>query len=101
MTILLEHGTQLHQLKPSSIVSAAEADLQLRDRKICKEVAPTAPYSFHRAHVRQSESAIELLKRAVRAPDVGIASHKVCTRVIYSDVEMIRAALVIAERGTI
>jgi hypothetical protein len=97
VTILDHHGTKLHQLKPGSIVTAALADLKLARKKREGEADRFAPYSFHRRHVGKADDAIDLLRLALEERDIGIASRKRVTRVIYGDAGLIRMALAAAE----
>jgi hypothetical protein len=97
MPALLEHhGTTLHQLKPGSIITAAAADLKLDRRKRAREADPWLPYAFHRDHVRASHHPIDLLALALKEPGLGLASGKPTTRLIYGDLDLLAAALLLA-----
>lgn len=92
---LLElHGTKLMELKPSSIVHAAETDLQKRERNVKYDgCAPGAVYTFHRRHVRAAKSVHDLLRRALKNVAIGRSSAKKSTRIIYRDAKLLEAAL--------
>ena len=48
----IDHGTQLMQLKPSSILAAAEEDV-VRFRRNTIPASDCQAYAFHRMHVRR------------------------------------------------
>ena len=91
------HGTKLMQLAPSSVLHAAERDLKLRNTR--DETNQSAPYAFHRLHVRKAERALDLLRLALADRERGVASGKRDTRVIYEDELVLLAALKLAEGG--
>jgi len=102
------HGTKLMELKPSSILAAAEKDLQRRvdNLQLCKVSVDNSgyPFQFQRfaflaPHVRAAKSAADLLRRALRDAEDGgrgILSHKRMTRLIYGQPDLLRAALELA-----
>jgi hypothetical protein len=99
--LLQRHGTKLYELKPINVLQAAEADLNLRARKDdADDETPRelqrAWYSFHRYHVRKANSPAELLSLAQRERQVGMASGKPNTRLLYGDETLLQAALEIA-----
>ena len=49
----IDHGTQLMQLKPSSILAAAEEDVVRFRRNTNTEAWDCQAYAFHRMHVRR------------------------------------------------
>jgi len=89
--LLEEHGTELMVLKPSSIWSAAQNDLAIREKN--QEDSGVRHYAFHRDHVRNASSPNDVIRAALKDPEKGIASAKFNTRLIYSDVERLKAAL--------
>jgi hypothetical protein len=98
--ILENHGTQLMELKPSSIWAAAENDLESRRHNIGIKSDGTIgwegtyrQYAFHRDHVLKSETPNDIIRHALAQPGKGQASGKYTTRLIYSNLETLRAAL--------
>ena len=93
LPVLEEHGTQLMVLKPSSIWSAAMEDLKRREFN--KQAAGDSfrPYAFHRRHVIKASTANDVIRAAIAEPGLGIVSGKRDTRLLYSDVELLKAAL--------
>ena len=99
--MLQDHGTRLYALKPINVLQAAQSDLKLRARKdSADDETPRelqrAWYSFHRHHVRKAGSPAELLSLAQRERQVGAASGKPNTRLLYGDEPLLKAALEIA-----
>jgi hypothetical protein len=84
-------------LTPGAIVTAARADLKrwARKREDCR-ADKFAPYAFHRDHVEAARDAEELIKLALGERDVGLASGKPMTRLLYADVDTLQAAWAIA-----
>ena len=82
-------------LKPSAIWSAAMADLERKARNARAELSPGEyeQYAFHRRHVAKANTANDLIRAAINEPGIGQASGKKSTRLIYSDVELLTAAL--------
>lgn len=83
-------------LKPASIVTAAEADLALRqlqrgDRAHGGEHG-AKPYCFHRAHVARASCALDLIDRAIRDRYTGVYGGKRITLIIYGDADLLWAA---------
>jgi|SRR5215472_11191088 len=105
--VLLDHGTKLMELAAGSIAHAALNDLALREgkREIRDENGKVTrravfeagvPYAFHRRHVGKATSPADLVARAIAEPGLGQASAKVNTRIVYADVEKLKAAMEIA-----
>lgn len=90
--MMAEHGTLLMVLKPSSIVSTAEADLSRRKRNAETDAGTYEHYAFHRKHVKKAADAAELISLAAAEPGVGLSSAKYNTRLIYSDTDLLLAA---------
>jgi hypothetical protein len=98
--VLEEHGTKLMQLKPSMIWRCAMDDL---DRRKHNELILTEAgtdragefkhYAFHRRHVKKAGTANDIIRAAIAEPGIGLASGKRDTRLLYSDVELLKAAL--------
>lgn len=94
---LQDNGTKAFSLKASSIVSAAQADLNNKVRNA--EPADDGKvrwYTFHRKHVRKAESPAALLRLALGDRERGLESGKPNTRMIYGDEELLKAALELA-----
>ena len=100
--LLEEHGTQLMVLKPSSIWQAAMEDLKRRAhnaeitekaRKSAFFVGAYRQYAFHREHVAKSSTANDLIRLAIAQPGLGQKSGKQHTRLIYSDIELLKVSL--------
>lgn len=99
-SMLAEHGTQLMQLKPGSIVHTAYADLARRARNSERGEALEGGYeryAFHRKHVRRAIDARDLISRALAEIGLGQASSKLDTRLIYADAQLLRAAFEVAD----
>jgi hypothetical protein len=99
--MLADHGTKLMELKPSMVVQAAEEDIRRHKRN--KEAAqwtgePYEHFAFHRKHVRKAVDALDLLVRAYVEPGVGQASAKYNTVLLYSDDQLLMAAIDLARR---
>jgi len=105
--LLIDHGTKLMELAPGSLAHAAAHDLKVREdkREIRDEFGRVvewpkaeagARYAFHRKHVRKATSPADLLARAILELGPGRASAKANTRIVYADVEKLKAALEIA-----
>lgn len=94
--MLQKHGTVAFRMKPGAIVSAAEQDLRIRQNKKADIDEPGRPYAFLSSHVRKAKTAADLVEAAIANPDKGIESGKYNTRLIYGDVELLRAALALA-----
>ncbi len=83
--ILFEHGTRPWKLPPSAVLGAAQNDLRKR--------GSGRPYAFLRKHVRPAKSPADLLRRALRDRDSGLAAARVETLTLYSDEQTLRQAL--------
>lgn len=93
-TLLEEHGTRLMVLKPSSIWAAAMEDLRRREFNCDKARQDRFKiYAFHRKHVVKASTANDILRAAIAQPGLGLASGKKATRLLYSDIELLKAAL--------
>lgn len=90
--VMEQHGTKLMQLKPSAIWSAAMQDLKRRASNL-ENPPPYQQYAFHRRHVLKANTANDIIRAAIEQPGLGQASGKKDTRMIYSDVELLRKAL--------
>ncbi len=93
LPVLEEHGTQLMVLKPSSIWAAAMEDLKRRLHNTRPNVDTFKHYAFHGRHVLKAASANDIIRAAIADPGTGLASGKRDTRLLYSDVELLKAAL--------
>jgi hypothetical protein len=98
VTVLDDHGTKLVALKPGSVVAAARADLRRKAGKAGGRVDRNEHYAFHRRHVWTTNSAAELLARALDDRRIGLSSGKRMTRLLYADQVLLAAALVEAQR---
>src|SRR5216684_5512043 len=113
MRILDEHGTQLMELKPSSILAAAEEDLRRRARnKIAyqdreNEVTTVGyeQYAFLCCHVHRAKNVQQLLRLAIfdaRSEEkAGQRSSKRMTRLIYRWERLLQEAQDLALRQPI
>jgi len=50
-------------------------------------------YAFHRKHVKGAESANDILRAAIADPERGRVSDKPDTRLLYSDVDLLKSSL--------
>lgn len=93
--LLEDHGTKLMELKPSSIWTAAMADMdrKARNAKPSRGLGDYEQYAFHRRHVMKAISANDLIRAAIKGISLGQASGKKATRLIYADVEILKRAL--------
>lgn len=92
--VLEDHGTDVGGLTPGSIVSAAEVDMQ-RERRNQRRGFGNGNefYSFHRKHVHRATTVRQLIKLAIDEPEIGRASGKKSTRIIYRDETLLWKAL--------
>lgn len=93
---LERHGTEAIVLMPSSVVSAAEADLRrAANNKECS--GGHEHYAFHRKHVRKAAKkalgARGVIRLALEEIGIGKASGKKWTRYLYERPELLKAAL--------
>lgn len=91
--VLEEHGTKLMQLKPSMVWRCAQDDLARKQHNRTADIATIKHYAFHRKHVMKAETPNDILRAAIAEPGRGMASSKRDTRLLYSDVELLKAAL--------
>ncbi len=97
--VLEEHGTKLMQLKPSMVWRCAMDDLDRRSHNAAVQAGGEGEfkqYAFHRRHVIKASTAStanDVLRAAIAEPGLGRASGKRDTRLLYSDVELLKAAL--------
>jgi len=104
--MLAEHGTKLMELKPSSLLRAAQADLRRRERnteeaRAAFGAASYEQFAFHRSHVRKATDPQDLLIRALMEPGLGLSSGKYNTRLIYSSGETLLKAIHLAGEGAV
>ncbi len=92
---LADYGTKAIALKPSSIVHAAQNDLRTRGRGT--KAAAARWYLFCWAHVKDAKGPADLIARALMDYGTGQASRDVHTRTVYRDLDLLRAALALAE----
>ena len=96
-------GTRAFVLQPASIVTAAEADLLLRERqrgvRYDGDDRAVQPYCFHHRHVVRASCAFDLIDRAIKDRYSGVHSGKRITRIIYADEELLLAARAIVAIG--
>lgn len=95
-SVLEEHGTKLMALKPSMVWQCAMDDLGRREHNATVGdggVGEYKQYAFHRRHVLKASTANDILRAAIEEPGLGRASGKRDTRLLYSDVDLLRAAL--------
>lgn len=90
---LESHGTTLMQFKPEAIWRMAMADFDRRAGNATADVADMKHYNFHRDHVRKASTANDILRAAIEQPERGRESGKKITRLLYADVEHLKAAL--------
>lgn len=108
--VMARHGTKGGGLLPANVVQAAEADLlRFMRNRMDYQIQNYEPFAFHRAHVGRamapghSATAAELITLALadaELPDdgegrhcIGRTSHKRNTRRLYSDPDLLRAAI--------
>lgn len=87
------HGTKLMALKPGMIWDCAMADLERRERNLQRPLDEQEQYAFHRKHVAKAKSANDIIRAALADPDRGQQSDKRDTRLLYSDLDALKAAL--------
>lgn len=81
-------------LKPANIVQAAKADLERREHNISADNSDMRIYAFHRRHVAKAKGCtFTLIEFAVKEQSIGLESSKRNTRLIYHDIDLLRAAL--------
>ena len=93
LPVLEVHGTKLMVLKPSSIWAAAMEDLSRRAFNKAAAGDSFRAYAFHRKHAIKAGTANDIIRAAIKEPGLGQASGKRDTRLLYSDVELLKAAL--------
>src|ERR1017187_7764626 len=93
LPVLEEHGTRLMVLRPSSIWAAAMEDLKRRAYNKDPGEEGFKVYAFHRKHVLKADTANDVIRAAIAEPGIGMASGKRDTRLLYSDIELLKAAL--------
>lgn len=91
--VMENHGTKLMQLKPSMIWRCAMDDMDRRAHNKNTDVAGMKQYAFHRKHVAKANTANDIIRAAIAQPGLGQSSSKKDTRLLYSDVELLKAAL--------
>lgn len=92
--VLEIHGTELATLKPRHVIQAAEADLKrISDNAVAFKIGDSChPYAFHRRHVRKAATVVELIEWALKENELGCASGKRNTRMIYRNTSLLLAA---------
>lgn len=91
--VLEQHGTKLMTLKPGMLWNIAMEDLQLREYNRHHGPGQYKVYAFHRRHVAGAETANDVIRAALATPHHGIESGKKDTRLLYSDLKLLEAAL--------
>lgn len=89
--LLAEHGTKAFALPPSAVIYAAREDLARRDK--AQHNAFKKGYLFAWDHVRRAKNVRDLIERAIAEPSAGSGSADLNTRMIYRDLDLLRAAL--------
>ena len=89
-------------LKPMNLVQAAAADISRRSRNIARHEGTLhdamEPYAFTAAHVRRARDELHLLQLAKRqAMRRAPKTEKKNTRLIYSDVDLLKKAIAILD----
>lgn len=86
------HLTGPSGLKPGTIIHAAESDLKKRAEVKGTDGGPGVSYAFLAGHVRRAESdgILKLLSLAIKRPRAGQNSSKRETRMIYSDIDLLK-----------
>lgn len=95
--ILVDHGTAAFSLKPSAVIAAAVHDLQVKARS--KRGAAGRRYAFAWEHVSAASTPASLLALAIEHPSEGVGSPDANTRMLYRDLDLLRSALALAEKG--
>lgn len=105
---LIHHGTKPSSLTARNIIQAAEADLrslefnaelkrlraELRSEGLpTKHTGPARRYSFLRAHVTGSKTPAQIIAAAIEGHADGAGSSDIATARIYSDLDLLKAAL--------
>lgn len=96
---LLEHGTKAFELKPSSLIAAAEEDLRRAKRNASPGKTEYEHFAFHRRHVAKAVKTgapKRIIELALADIDLGKSSGKHWTRVIYSNPDVLALALALA-----
>jgi len=93
LPVLEQHGTTLMRFKPEAIWKMAMEDLRKRHPNTTADVTEMHHYHFHRDHVRKAKSANDILRAAIKNPGKGVESGKKITRLLYADIEQLKAAL--------
>lgn len=87
------NGTVGLPFKPDAIWRMAMRDFEWRSGNSTAVVGKMKHYHFHRDHVRKANTANDILRAAIGDPGKGRESGKKLTRMLYSDVEKLKAAL--------
>jgi hypothetical protein len=91
--LLEQHGTTIVKLKPGAIWRIAMADLERRERNKERGIGEYERFAFHRDHVAGANTANDIIRAAIADIERGQNSDKADTRLIYSDVELLKSAL--------
>ena len=112
---LFEHGTKAFEMPPGAIYHAAVTDIEHKTynagvyrqratlradghRKLASQIGPILKYAFLTRHVKEAETARDLLRLAVADREEGLADKGNMGRLhIYSDEGRLSEALKIAE----
>ena len=87
------NGTGGLPFKPDAIWRMAMRDFEARAGNATAVVGKMRHYHFHRDHVRKAATANDILRAAIEDPERGRESGKKLTRLLYADVEKLKAAL--------
>lgn len=91
--VLEANGTKLMQLKPSMIWATAMRDLHAKISNQGGSITTIKHYAFHRKHVHKAETPNDILRAAIADPEPGRQSAKAPTRLLYADIDLLKASL--------
>ena len=102
--MLLHKGTEPCRLSPRAIIQTAETDLRHREanREIrrlrqngtaAKDTGTLYQYAFHSKHLAGSETAADVLRKAIKDHARGASTSEVGRARIYRDVGLLQEAL--------
>jgi hypothetical protein len=87
------NGTGGVPFKPDAVWRMALRDLDARVGNATAVVGKMRHYHFHRDHVRKAATANDILRAAIADLEKGRQSSKKLTRLLYTDAELLKAAL--------